>query len=74
LLLASCDQPGKSSTAEPSPEAAPEFKPPAQVEAPTLRFELTVTLNDPADLRVKEGDRGSIIPALADLPSSKAGL
>lgn len=57
MLLASCDQPGKSSTAEPSPEAAPEFKAPAQVESPVLKFELTVTLNDPADLRVQEGDR-----------------
>lgn len=57
MLLASCDQPGKSSSTEATPEAAPEFKPPAQVEAPALKFELTVTLNDPADLRVKEGDR-----------------
>lgn len=57
MLLASCDQPGKSSSPEATPEAAPEFKPPAQVETPTLKFELTVTLNDPADLRVKEGDR-----------------
>jgi biotin carboxyl carrier protein len=38
-------------------EAAPVFSPPAQVAEPKLKFELTLRLDDPADLRVQEGDR-----------------
>jgi len=72
--VASCDQTGKSSTAEPVSEAAPEFKPPAQVEAPSLKFELTLTLNDPTDLQVKEGDRITKGQVLADRQPSDQQL
>lgn len=61
-MLAGCSPEAKSPTTGASPGAAespaPIFSPPAQEQEPALqKFELTLTLNDPADLRVKQGDR-----------------
>lgn len=45
-----------------------------QVEAPSLKFELTLTLNDPTDLQVKEGDRITKGQVLADRQPSDQQL
>jgi biotin carboxyl carrier protein len=56
LGLASCSE-SQPAAVEPSTAAAPVFSPPAQVPEPKLKFELTLRLDDPTDLRVQEGDR-----------------
>jgi multidrug efflux pump subunit AcrA (membrane-fusion protein) len=56
LAAASCSS-GDPTVVEAAIDSAPVFAAPAKDTEPRLKFDLTLTLDDPTDLRVQEGDR-----------------